>query len=328
MGIARPEVFSIGNGKLTLPEYFPSVSSVKTSLRPLEYIKILAALEPIAANFLVSAFDLARLTCEERKEASALLNRVTKAERVVLMDSGNYEGYWSGAETSWRHSDFFESLRHFTCTAAFGFDERRQLREVNEHARLILTRQREDIASGNGVPIIPVIHGEFGTLPDLCKSVAECLDVNILAIPERRLGEGIFQRVKTIASIRQALDETGRYVALHLLGTGNPLSLALFSIVGADSFDGLEWCQTVVDHGTGALSHLSHADFYSAQTEWVDADVPPQLRVLAHNLTFYANWMKRLRVSIRNDEASEFCRLNFPARIYSSCTSALGWRSR
>jgi len=165
-------------------------------------------------------------------------------------------------------------------------------------------------------------------LPNLCAEVAEGLAVNMLSLPERRLGEGVFERVRTVAAIRQALDETGRYVGVHLLGTGNPLSLALFALAGADSFDGLEWCQTVVDHGTGALSHLSHADFFSAQTKWGDEDIPPQLRVLAHNLEFYADWMKRLRTAVHENAGVEFCRLNFPERIYSQCAAALGWESR
>jgi hypothetical protein len=43
--------------------------------------------------------------------------------------------------------------------------------------------------------------------------------------------------------------------------TDNPFSITLYSAMRADSFDGLEWCQTVVDHETGLLYHLSHVDF-------------------------------------------------------------------
>jgi queuine/archaeosine tRNA-ribosyltransferase len=314
--------------KLALPEYFPSVSSVKTALRPFEYLKLLAALEPIARHFLVSAFDLARFPDQDRSEARALLTRVMETGRIVLMDSGNYESYWAGANNSWAQSDFFGALKQFPCTLAFGFDEQRQVSKVTEHAQLILSRQREDVAAANGIPIVPIVHANPNALPGLCAEVVKGLSTGMLAIPERRLGEGVFQRVETVARVRRALDETGSYVGLHLLGTGNPLSLALFALAGADTFDGLEWCQTVVDHRTGALSHLSHAEFFSAQTKWAEADVPPQLRVLAHNLEFYADWIKRLRISLSKNEGVEFCRLNFPERIYSQCASALGWEAR
>lgn len=325
--VRRPENLSVGGVKITPPVFFPSVSSVKTALLPVEYVRLLTALKSIDGNFLVSAFDLAALTGGGRSEVAELLDGATKTGRVVLMDSGNYESYWTGSDSTWRQSDFHRALKNFSCTLAFGFDERRQSSEAAEHVRLILERQQEDVAAADEIPIIPIVHGHRNELPNLCAEVAAGLAVNMLSLPERRLGEGVFERFRTIAAIRKALDETGKYVGLHLLGTGNPLSLALFAQAGADSFDGLEWCQTVVDHGTGALSHLSHADFFSAQTKWGDKDIPPQLRVLAHNLEFYADWMKRLRTAVHEDAGVEFCRLNFPERIYSQCAAALGWES-
>jgi queuine/archaeosine tRNA-ribosyltransferase len=50
--------------------------------------------------------------------------------------------------------------------------------------------------------------------------------------------------------------------------------------------------------------------------------------VLAHNLEFYADWMKRLRTAVHEDAGVDFCRMNFPERIYSQCAAALGWESR
>lgn len=328
MVVRRPDSLNVGAVNLAPPVFFPSVSSIKTALLPVDYIRLLAALNSISGNFLVSAFDLVGLTGDDRDAVAELLNHATKAGRVVLMDSGNYESYWTRSVSKWQHADFHRALKSFSCTLAFGFDERRQSSEAAEHVRLILERQREDVAAADGVPVIPIVHGHRNELPNLCAEVAEGLAVSMLSLPERQLGEGVFERVRTVAAIRKALDETGKYVGLHLLGTGNPLSLALFAQAGADSFDGLEWCQTVVDHGTGALSHLSHADFFFAQTKWGDEDIRPQLRVLAHNLEFYADWMKRLRTAVHENAGVEFCRLNFPERIYSQCAAALGWESR
>jgi queuine/archaeosine tRNA-ribosyltransferase len=112
---------------------------------------------------------------------------------------------------------------------------------------------------------------------------------------------------------------------LHLLGTGNPISIGLYSAVGADSFDGLEWCQTVVDHETALLYHLSQADFFTAQTAWSEAKLSFQARTLAHNLEFYAAWMQRLRTAIAKGTVVDFCRLNFPARVFRHCAAALDW---
>ena len=147
----------------------------------------------------------------------------------------------------------------------------------------------------------------------------------MIAVPERRLADGVFEPARTVRAIRESLNAQGQYVGLHLLGTGNPISIALYSIAGADSFDGLEWCQTVVDYESGILFHLSQADFFKGQTKWGDRDLPFQAFVLAHNLEFYADWLSRLRHAIHAGEGIAFARTNFPKRIFNQCSAALGW---
>ena len=77
--------------------------------------------------------------------------------------------------------------------------------------------------------------------------VAKELDCNVIAVPERELGDGILERSKSVRRIRRVLDNTGRYRLIHILGTGNPYSILLLAAAGADLFDGLEWCRTVAD---------------------------------------------------------------------------------
>ena len=146
-------------------------------------------------------------------------------------------------------------------------------------------------------------------------------------MPERVLGSGILERTKAVRSIREALDRIDRYVVLHLLGTGNPISLALYANAGADSFDGLEWCQTVVDHESALLHHFSQGDFFRLQTRWGSIDIAYLPRTLAHNLEFYWDWMARLGDALSEDAGSEFCRHNFPERIYVQCAAAFGWEA-
>lgn len=148
----------------------------------------------------------------------------------------------------------------------------------------------------------------------------------MLAVAERRLGDGVIERTHSVRAIRNELNKLDRYVVLHLLGTGNPISIALYSAMGADSFDGLEWCQTVVDHETGLLYHLSQADFFATQTVWSETGLSFQARTLAHNLEFYASWMHRLRAAIANGTVIDFCRHNFPAHVFRHCAAAFDWR--
>jgi hypothetical protein len=321
----RPKRLKIGGLELDTPVFFPSVSSVKTALPPLDYIRFLNALNALNAQFLVSAFDISRSTNGDRPPLLLELTRARDAGVIVLMDSGNYESYWRNARSTWLPADFYCAIREFPFHLALGFDEQQPPSDLNSHLRSIIERHEMDQAAAGSKTIIPIIHGSSENLPNLCTEIEKIFGVSMLAVPERRLGDGFFERARTIMAIRQALDATGHYVGLHLLGTGNPISMAVYALAGADSFDGLEWCQTVVDHESALLFHFSHADFFTMQTSWGDENLPFQLRVLAHNLEFYADWMARLRAAINDGRGIEFCSLNFPRRLFTRCAGELGW---
>src|SRR5690349_5968482 len=93
---------------LPLPCFFPSVSSVKTNLMPVDYIELLdAAAHPL---FLVSAYDIANSASEQRSRMNAALVRSKERGAAVLLDSGNYEGFWKGEKT-WTSDRFHEVAR-------------------------------------------------------------------------------------------------------------------------------------------------------------------------------------------------------------------------
>lgn len=328
MGPNRPKEIRIGAIGLDLPIFFPSISSVKTTLSPINYVRFMNALGAVNSQFLVSAFDLNRSNGSERDTFQQELARAKEKGTVVLMDSGKYESFWKDANSIWSQADFHRALSEFPCQLAFGFDEQQPPSDLDSHLKLILECHEKDQVMAGSTTIIPIIHGKPEELPTLCAEVAGTSGVPMVAVPERRLGDGIFERSKTVADIRQALDEKGRYVGLHLLGTGNPISIALYAVSGADSFDGLEWCQTVVDHESALLFHLSQADFFKAQTKWGNEGLPFQPWVLAHNLEFYAHWVARLRGAIHDGSGVDFCRLNFPRRVFVQCAGVLGWGAK
>ncbi|WP_374605480.1 hypothetical protein [Niveibacterium sp.] len=323
MTVRRPSELDIGGKALPLPVYFPSISSVKTALQPQDYLQVLASLIGINEQFLVSAFDLAALAQPE--DAAKLLQASRDAGAVTLMDSGNYESFWKDARDQWRQPSFHQMLAGFPCDIAFGFDEQQPPADASEHLALVVARWKEDQAAAGSCQIVPIIHGDARDLPGLCHAVAAQTGVCMLAVAERRLGDGVIDRARSVLAIRNALDQLDRYVAVHLLGTGNPISIALYSAMGADSFDGLEWCQTVVDHDTALLYHLSQADFFAKQTAWSEAGLSFQARTLVHNLEFYASWMQRLRAAIANETVVDFCRHNFPAHVFRHCAAEFGW---
>lgn len=325
MTMARPEEIDLGNARLPTPVFFPSISTVKTALRPVQYLATLHSLRDMNHHFLVSAFDLGRSS--DGDELAQWLAAAQGAGVTVLMDSGNYESYWKDEQAAWRQPDFHNALQRFSCTFAFGFDEQNPPVEADAHIQLVIERWRKDQAAAGNRVIVPIVHGTAETLPNLCARVAQETQVPMVAVAERRLGDGVFERTSSVVALREALDSTGRYVGLHLLGTGNPISIALYAWAGADSFDGLEWCQTVVDHETGLLFHLSQSDFFRQQTAWGEDGISFQARTLAHNLTFYTDWMRRLRQAVHAGGVIDFCRFNFPPRVFRQCAATLGWEA-
>jgi hypothetical protein len=324
MSVMRPTELIIGARLLSLPAYFPSISSVKTALPPQDYLQLLSSLGGLNGQFLISAFDLADI--DQPQSAQQALASARQADILTLMDSGNYESFWKNAQADWKQADFHKILTNFPCDLAFGFDEQRPPSNADDHIALVAERWQADQTAAGRCQIIPIVHASANKLPALCAAVAARTGVTMLAVPERRLGDGVLERACAVKALRTALNGLGRYVVLHLLGTGNPISIALYSAMGADSFDGLEWCQTVVDHETGLLYHLSQADFFAGQTAWGDDDkLSFQARTLAHNLEFFSDWMRRLRDAVSQDRLLEFCRSNLPPRAFRHVADVAGW---
>lgn len=312
-------------GVVKFPVFFPSVSSVKAPLSPLDHVRFLNAFSATNRQYLVSAYDLVRTSDSESRDLHSELARAKSIGVVVLLDSGNYESYWRSPSKVWTQEEYHEVLREFSFDIAFGFDEQNPPEDVDEHLAILQARYLSDRTAAAGATLVPIVHGSGTALPEICARFAASNDFEMLAVPERRLGEGILERAALVARIKRSLSDSGKGVALHILGTGNPLSLAIYALAGADSFDGLEWCQITVDHQTGFLHHFSLADLFHHQTPWGAEAIPYRMRTYAHNLTFYNQWMTELRNAMSDNTGVAFCRRRFPSALFATCSSALGW---
>lgn len=300
---------AIAQTVVPMPCFFPSVSSVKTNLMPVDYVECLdAAGHPL---FLVSAFDIANCPPEHRSRMNAVLSRSKGRGTAILMDSGNYEGFWKG-ELAWTPDRFHEVAKESEHHLCFCHDNQKPPDTAEAIAEDVVSSVLRDQEHALGT-VAPIIHGPTGLLPAAARMVAEQLFPVLLAVPERALGDGIIARTQTVRLLRQALDKLGCYCPLHLLGTGNPLSIAVYAMAGADSFDGLEWCQTVVDHETGKLFHFQQWDLFKDQTDWGNNGVLPYIQsALMHNLEFYRTFMADLRQALMSARAEAFLRRYAP----------------
>ena len=305
MEINRSTELYVAGAALQLPCFFPSVSSVRTNLKPVDYIDLLnLSGHPL---FLVSAYDLTHCSDNQRQSIDIALKRSKERGSAILMDSGNYESFWKSDET-WLPDNFHKIAGTRNYHLCFCYDNQDPPSNSKLIAKDVVASVLRDQDQALGT-VIPIIHGSATTLPEAVRMVAEQLHPIFLAVPERELGEGIVKRAQTVRNIRETLNTLGTYYPLHLLGTGNPLSIITYALAGADGFDGLEWCQTTVDHETGKLLHFQQWDLIRYQTKWGEPSSLPYIQsVLMHNLYFYKEFMGMLREAIRSGDTDFFLR--------------------
>jgi hypothetical protein len=287
--VERLEALAIGG--VRLPCFFPSISAAaKNALSPLEHLQIVVGFG--FPQFLVSAFDFGTSSKEDREKLRRILKGAANKGQVILMDSGLYERKWLRAP-EWNKPKFHRVLKSTTCHMAFCFDDPDPPTGVAKLSSQVIKAVADDRSQCAFDAVMPIVHSKKPeVLAVVCKRVAESAGSALIAVPERELGDSISECAVTIALIRQALNELGRYVPLHLLGTGNPLSILIYAWAGADSFDGLDWCQTAADRTTGRLYHSLQLDFLENQTEYAgDVEISYMTRLLAHNLECYRQWM-------------------------------------
>jgi queuine/archaeosine tRNA-ribosyltransferase len=314
----RPDTLAVASRVISLPTFFRSVSSHETPLRPSSAIQALGLFG--TEQMLVSAYDIIH-----EDDAETMISGVTtcrSAGAVVLLDSGNYEAYRKHDGT-WQAERLREAMARTPHDLAFCFDDLHPPLEVDGIARGVIGAVERDSKSSSS-PVLPIVHaptdasGQIRTdlLPEATKRVTRELKPAMIAVAERELGDGLLARARTVHLIRRNLNELGFYQPLHLLGTGNPLSIAVLASVGADSFDGLEWCRTVVDHQSGRLYHFHQYEFFAWQSELATSPIAREAaasekvafsgKVVFHNLEFFSTWMNELRDHLFGGKADRF----------------------
>ena len=298
------------------PFFFPAISSIKTNLKPLEYLKLISMVG--YSGFLISSYDIYKADQKDKKAIFATLSECRGNGTLILLDSGNYEAYWN-QDKRWSISNLKSVLGQLSvdfCLSfdCFWFNSQRADQYVKETLRLV---SKTAGMQKTGLTI-PIIHSDPAHFPTIVKKVVKAINPEIIAVPERELGLGIFDRSKTIKRIRTELDKTKQNIALHLLGTGNPISILIYTTLGADMFDGLEWCKTVVNPATGHLLHFVQKDLFQCSClACKDKRTPYHAKTMVHNLIFYANFMQRIKEGIKKNQLGKLLNEYLPEKSAS-----------
>jgi queuine/archaeosine tRNA-ribosyltransferase len=328
-----PEI-EIHGKTLQLPCFVFSLSSHETQVSPKDGVSLFQFLSPAAG--LISAYDTSKYYKGDRNLKKMLENLIS-SNSVIFLDSGNYEAsrkndhYSEKNSDGWHRDSFRQVASKIPADIVFAYDDTNPTGGLEEVADAIVDNFRSDeiAISRKEVILCPIIH-----LPKKFKiSIAECaskiiakvvksLDPVIVAIPERELGDGLLERAKTVRQIRKTLDGLGKYYPLHLLGTGNPISMLTLAAAGADSFDGLEWCRTVADYDNGNLFHFQHFDCFSdryimrlqpgVRKIIEDPQAAYGARVASYNLDFFNEWTRTIQNMIHSGQMESPLKLFVP----------------
>lgn len=282
-------------GGIPTPVFYPSVSSVsKNTWTVIDHVELLVYSN--YPQFLVSCFDIHKLKNNNVLKRS-LIGAADK-NQVILFDSGIYEVVWSRSKR-WTRRKYLKILSENRVSHSFSFDEYVNFKNIPSIKNIVndLGKTAKQIKKQI---VSPILHCKsIDDYINYCVEISKDAEPKLIAIPERELGAGVIEVAKNIALIRSALNELDRYQYIHILGTGNPISMMVYAFAGADSFDGLDWCQTVVDYDTATLHHTLHYDFYSHQGKWGELkEISLLTKCFLHNLDFYAQWMETLRDAI------------------------------
>jgi len=286
---------------LSNPVFFPSVSSVsKTKWDVYEFVQFLIASK--YPQFLVSCYDL--FYYSDKEKILHILNEAKDQKQFILLDSGIYEEVWHKTN-NWNKTSFHEILSTNFFSEAFCYDS------YFLDGKIITSRDINESVTNSIVKlgiknISPIIHNNDGdNLAENIIDVLNTLSPSIIAFPERELGKGVYEIAKNIFKIRKIVNTINPKQIIHILGTGNPISIMLYYYAGANSFDGLDWCQTVVDFDTAKLHHYQHLDLYKHQSEYGNyLGLTFLTRCYLHNLEFYDKWLIELGKIKTNSEKS------------------------
>lgn len=322
----------LNNKKLLAPSMILSVSSFETQIEPEATLDLLSKVNPTAV--LVSAYDLLRPKGKTKASRTkpkisnvSSIQSLRDSGSVVFLDSGNYEAM-RYKDPDWKRSSrrLQEAQERVEVDLAFthdSFPKETTFEKANAQTRIdVISSEYQRDNSLVSCTVAPIIHAprlsgmryRYDLLPAICCGVVRAVDPPMIAVAERELGDGLMERIRTIAKIRKALADQGSTTFLHVLGTGNPITMAFLSMAGADFFDGLEWCRTAIDGQRWRLYHFQQWDIFASQHGLIERPELAQLvkdqsgavpwitKVALHNMAFFMQASETIRAHHRDGE--------------------------
>lgn len=286
--------------KFTTPAYFPSISSAATRIQMSSLIQFCTSKD--YPRLLVSAYDLHNMQ-NGKKSIIKILKEYTK-KNILFVDSGTFESYWLN-DKKWTFNKYEKAIKEISGDIYTSFDE---IPKPDDNLIKISSKVKNFMKNSSNISkqsqCAAVLHGNT---PSQLIKVAEDntkqkTEPSMYAIPERDCGKTIKDKILTIKKIRAILSEKNSANILHILGCGNPLSMAMFTFAGVDSFDSIDWSRWTIDPKTLQFMDLNHIELINCACEICKRkNIDTTNKALLHNLLFYQKFTQELQTEILKD---------------------------
>jgi queuine/archaeosine tRNA-ribosyltransferase len=306
--LARVLKLSKGKKVLSTPTYFPAISGSRIN-HPFELL-LATILKSSYPRVLISAYDFSKITGKTLDKRIGEMSNYYRNGGFVFLDSGLFESYWNKDET-WSFEDYKKYVKKIDSDLYSAHD---QLAgpglPSSKLFKLTLSKISKSMSLDRNSHCVPIAHGsEPRELIQNALNVSEKFpkDTQIIAVAERDCGRTMAERAITILKLVKAIRKKNDSRALHILGCGNPISLALYSYCGADTFDSLDWSSIVVERNELRIGDFSQLELMNCNCAACSKGIRnPIQKTLLHNLLFYQDFGLKLQDMIRRNTLKDF----------------------
>jgi len=304
---ARLLKVEVGKKQFVSPTYFPAVSKKEIRDTDDKFVELVTGSG--YPRLLVSAYDYGKIRTSAQRRIVGKLSDYYRQESIIMLDSGVFESYWR-EDHRWTFRSYRESLRHIDSDLFLSFDVLRPSNmSTNQFRRRTMKSITDSVKLANGSHCIPIVHGKNPSelvrfVSDLVGKVPQVSSG--LAVSERELGQSISERCTTVTRLRKVLNKRDDGL-LHILGCGQPISIACYVYCGADTFDSLDWAVSAFDPVGERLIDISHFEFLGCKCEVCkNSKIDSSSRVYLHNLLSYQKYSMKLQSMIKQGTLTDY----------------------
>jgi hypothetical protein len=239
---------------------------------------IKALSQAITEGALVSAYDIAHQYVKE----------VPAFPQYLILDSGGYESSKdfelsdtrmnNYAEVPWAYEQLIQVLDNWSAsqpTLAVSYDHPKHRLPIKDQ----IAKARELFAGrtfGKEILLKPTSPSAARIdVKQIVDHIYDLREFDVIGFTEKELGYSLFDRMKKIAAVRQALNKINLNTPIHIFGSLDTISTPLYFLAGADMFDGLTWLRYCYMNGQAVYQKNAAALQFGIHIN--DHDIDPRI---------------------------------------------------